>query len=124
MKRKNPKKYRLGCPKFLHTLNKVVILAFFHFIWPKRQKLMNKLTEGDIHGKTTQFQLKYFLCQYRRNRLFSFEIYITNYFVGVMDDVILMTLFLKLTLFNFNLIAFGEVLNYTHFSDLLPSNKL
>ena len=83
---------------------------------------MNELTEGDIHGKTTQFQLEYFLCQYRRNRLFSF--YITNYFVGVMDDAILMTLFLKLTLFNFNLIAFGEVLNYTHFSDLLPSNKL
>ena len=34
------------------------------------------------------------------------------------------SLFLKLTLFNVNLIAFDEVLNYTHFSDLLPSNKL
>ena len=38
-----------------------------------------------------------------------FEIYITNYFVGVMNDVILMIEFLKITLFKFDLIAFGGV---------------
>jgi hypothetical protein len=52
------------------------------------------------------------------------EIYITNYFVGVMNDVILMIEFYKFTLFNFYLIAFGGVLNSTHFGDSLNSNLL
>ena len=53
-----------------------------------------------------------------------FEIYIKNYFVGVMNDVILMIEFLKFTLYNFNSIAFSEVLNSMHFDDLLHSNLL
>jgi hypothetical protein len=53
-----------------------------------------------------------------------FEIYITNYFVGVRNDVIIMIEFPKFTPFNFNLIAFGRVLNSTHFGDSLHSNPL
>jgi hypothetical protein len=44
-----------------------------------------------------------------------FEIYISNYFVCVMNDVISRIKFPKATLINFCLIAFGEVLNFTHF---------
>ena len=46
-----------------------------------------------------------------------FEIYIINYFVGVLNDVMLMIEFPKFTLSNFNLIASGGVLNSTHFGD-------
>jgi hypothetical protein len=38
------------------------------------------------------------------------EFFITNYFVGVMNDVIFKIEFLKFTLFNFHFIAFGGVL--------------
>ena len=48
-----------------------------------------------------------------------FEIYITNYFVGGMNDVILMILFSKCTFFTFYLIAFGGVLNSSYFDDSL-----
>jgi hypothetical protein len=49
------------------------------------------------------------------------KIYITNYFVGVINNVILMIEFLKFSFFKLNLIAFGEVLNSTHFCDSLDS---
>ena len=42
-----------------------------------------------------------------------FEIYISNYFVCVMNDVISRIEFLKYTLINFYLIAFGEILSET-----------
>ena len=50
------------------------------------------------------------------------QIFITNYFVGVINDVNLMIQFLKFILFNYYLIAFGGVLNSTHFGDSLNSN--
>jgi hypothetical protein len=53
-----------------------------------------------------------------------FEIYIKNYFKGVINDVILKIDFPKFTLFNFNLTAFGGVLNSTHFGASLHSNLL
>jgi hypothetical protein len=47
-----------------------------------------------------------------------FEIYISNYFLSVRID------FLKSSLFNFYLIAFGGVFNSTHIGDLLHTNLL
>jgi hypothetical protein len=41
-----------------------------------------------------------------------------------MNDVILMIEFPKFTIFNFNLIAFGKVLNSAHFGDSLNLNLL
>jgi hypothetical protein len=51
-----------------------------------------------------------------------FEIYISDYFEGVMNDVILMIEFPKFTLFNFYLIAFCGVLNPRHFGNLFYFN--
>ena len=53
-----------------------------------------------------------------------FEISITNYFVGVTNDLIFKIEFLKFTLFNFYLIAFCGVINSTHFGDSLHLNIL
>jgi hypothetical protein len=44
-----------------------------------------------------------------------FEIYLSNYFLSVMNDVIYKIDLRKSSLFNLNLIAFGRVLNSTHF---------
>jgi hypothetical protein len=66
--------------------------------------------------KPTQFhdvQIWYFQCQS-----------ITNYFVGVMNDVIFKIEFLKFTLFIIFSNEFGRVLNSTHFGDTLHSNLL
>jgi hypothetical protein len=51
-----------------------------------------------------------------------FEIYISNYFVCVMNDVTSRIEFRKSTLINFYLIEFDEVLNSTHFGDSRHSN--
>ena len=51
-----------------------------------------------------------------------FEIYISNYFVCVMNDVTSRIEFPKSTLINFYLIAFDGVLNSTHFGDSRHSN--
>jgi hypothetical protein len=48
-----------------------------------------------------------------------FEINISNHFFGVMNDVIFRIDFPKSSLFNFYLIAFGGLLNFTHFGVLL-----
>ena len=51
------------------------------------------------------------MCQYRRHCPISakfYKIFITNYLVGVMNDVILMIEFSKFTLFNFYFIALGK----------------
>jgi hypothetical protein len=53
-----------------------------------------------------------------------FEINNANYFVGVMNDVILMIEFPKFTLYNLNSIAFGGVLNSTNYGESLHSNLL
>jgi hypothetical protein len=53
-----------------------------------------------------------------------FEIYLTNYLVGVIKDVIFRIEFPKSTFFNFYLIAFGGVFNFTNFGDSLHSNLL
>jgi hypothetical protein len=52
------------------------------------------------------------------------EIYPTNYFMGVMNDVIFSIELPKSTFFKFYLISFGEVFNSTHFGDSIHSNLL
>ena len=52
------------------------------------------------------------------------EISITNYNVGVINDVIFQIEFPKLTLFSVYFIGFGGVINFTHFGDSLHSNLL
>ena len=52
------------------------------------------------------------------------EIYISNYFLSVNNDVIFRIDFPKSSLFNFYLIAFRKVFNSTNFGDLLHLNLL
>jgi hypothetical protein len=54
------------------------------------------------------------MCQYCR---FFFEISIGNHFVGVMNGVIFEIEFPRFTIFCFYLVAFGGVVNSTHFRD-------
>ena len=51
-------------------------------------------------------------------------IFMTKYFVGVINDVIFKILFSKFTLLNFYLIAFGEVVYSAYFGDSLYLNLL
>ena len=54
-----------------------------------------------------------------------FEVFITNFFEYVMNDIIFFKLnFQNPLFFSFGLIAFDEVLNTTHFGGLLQWNQL
>ena len=78
--------------------------------------------------KSTQFQyfkLKFFQCPYRRvcqfrRIVWTFEVFITNLFRFIMNDVNFYRLnFLNPLFLNFCFFAFGGVLKFKHFGDLL-----
>ena len=94
-------------------------------ISPNLQKSPKKPTQFP------DFQLKLFECQYRRmcryRRMFQYrqiflEIYILNYVVNVMNDVIIKFEFPKFTLSNYYMNSFDRVLHSTNYDDTLYLN--
>jgi hypothetical protein len=87
--------------------------------------LLNFYTGGAISPKET-YAISRFLAKILPVPIspIFFEIYISNYLLSVMNDVIFRIDFLKSSLFNFYLIAFGGVFTSMHFGDLLHTNLL